>query len=89
MKDEPITVDDYKLVSDEFFQKYDFVQERLRLGAKAEDVLKVMEALSGQVMKERVKSKVGPFGFNKQNAENGDQDKEDNVGDQSGSESNG
>ena len=22
---EPITVDDYKLVSDEFFQKYDFV----------------------------------------------------------------
>ena len=74
MKDEPITVDDYKLVSDEFFQKYDFVQERLRLGAKAEDVLKVMEALSGQVMKERVKSKVGPFGFNKQNAESEETD---------------
>ena len=46
---EPITVDDYKLVSDEFFQKYDFVKERLQLGAKAEDVLKVMEALSAQV----------------------------------------
>tara|TARA_B100002019_G_scaffold238190_1_gene213201 strand:- start:7041 stop:7280 length:240 start_codon:yes stop_codon:yes gene_type:complete len=68
MKDEPITVDDYKLVSDEFFQKYDFVQERLRLGAKAEDVLKVMEALSGAVMKDRVKNKVGPFGFNKNGA---------------------
>jgi len=63
---EPITVDDYKNVSDEFFQKYDFVKERLQLGAKAEDVLKVMEALSAQVIKERVKDKLGPFGFNKQ-----------------------
>lgn len=65
MKDEPITVDDYKLVSDEFFQKYNFVRERMQLGAKAEDVLKVMEALSGAVMKDRAKNKIGPFGFNK------------------------
>lgn len=62
---EPITVDDYKLVSDEFFQKYDFVKERMQLGAKAEDVLKVMEALSAAVIKDRVKEKLGPFGFNK------------------------
>ena len=62
---EPITVDDYKLVSDEFFQKYDFVKERMQLGAKAEDVLKVMEALSAAVIKDRVKDKLGPFGFNK------------------------
>ena len=33
---------------------------------KAEDVLKVMEALTGVVMRERAKDKVGPFGFNKQ-----------------------
>ena len=85
MKDEPITVDDYKLVSDEFFQKYDFVQERLRLGAKAEDVLKVMEALSGAVMKDRVKNKVGPFGFNK-NGKDGDK-KEGNDSDESRTES--
>ena len=52
---EPITVDDYKLVSDEFFQKYDFVKERLQLGAKAEDVLKVMEALSAQVLRNESK----------------------------------
>ena len=32
---------------------------------KAEDVLKVMEALSAAVLKERVKNKLGPFGFNK------------------------
>ena len=65
MKDEPITVEDYKLVSDEFFQKYNFVADRLGVTKKAEDILKVMEALSGAVMKERVKDKVGPVGFNK------------------------
>ena len=65
MKDEPITVEDYKLVSDEFFQKYNFVADRLGVTKKAEDILKVMEALSGAVMKDRVKEKVGPFGFNK------------------------
>lgn len=66
---DPITVDDYKLVSDEFFQKYDFVKERMQLGAKAEDVLKVMEALSAAVIKDRVKDKLGPFGFNKKTEE--------------------
>ena len=65
MKDEPITVEDYKLVSDEFFQKYNFVADRLGVTKKAEDILKVMEALSSAVMKDRVKEKVGPFGFNK------------------------
>jgi hypothetical protein len=70
MKDEPITVDDYKCVSDEFFQKYNFVRERMQLGAKAEDVLKVMEALSGAVMKERAKVKIGPFGFKKDDTDN-------------------
>ena len=63
---EPITVEDYKLVSDEFFQKYNYATERMGPGPhKAEDVLKVMEALSAAVLKERVKDKLGPFGFNK------------------------
>ena len=68
MSNEPITVEDYKLVSDEFFQKYNFAAERMGPNPKAEDVLKVMEALTGAVMKDRAKQKVGPFGFNKQNA---------------------
>jgi len=64
---DPITVEDYKNVSDEFFGKYNYVVERMGPGpTKAEDVLKVMEALSAQVIKERVKDKLGPFGFNKQ-----------------------
>ena len=28
---EPITVEDYKLVSDEFFQKYNYAAERIQL----------------------------------------------------------
>lgn len=66
MSNEPITVEDYKLVSDEFFQKFNFAAERMGPNPKAEDVLKVMEALTGAVMKDRIKNKVGPFGFNKQ-----------------------
>ena len=63
---DPITVEDYKLVSDEFFQKYNYAAERMGVGPqKAEDVLKVMEALGAAVIKERVKDKLGPFGFNK------------------------
>lgn len=69
MKDEPITVEDYKLVSDEFFQKYNYVVERMNVTAKAEDVLKVMEALSSAVRKDRAKHKVGPFGFNKEKSD--------------------
>ena len=45
MSNEPITVEDYKVVADEFFSKYNFVVERLGPGpTKAEDVRKVMEA---------------------------------------------
>lgn len=68
MKNEPITVEDYKLVSDEFFQKYNFAAERMggHVPPKAEDVLKVMEALTAAVIKDRLKNKVGPFGFNKE-----------------------
>ena len=63
---EPITVEDYKLVSDEFFQKYNYAAERMGPGVhKAEDVLKVMEALGAAVIKDRIKDKIGPFGFNK------------------------
>ena len=67
MKDEKITVEDYECVAPEFFAKYHYVAKELGEGAKAEEILKVMEALGSAVLKERVKAKVGPFGFNKQN----------------------
>ena len=65
MKDQPITVEDYKEHSQEFFDKYFYIAKELGEGAKAEDILKIMESLAGVIMKNRSKDKVGPFGFNK------------------------
>jgi hypothetical protein len=60
----PITVDDYKEHAGEFFEKYHFVAKELGEGAKAEDILKVMESLAGVIMLKRKEEKT-PLGFNK------------------------
>jgi len=61
--------------SQEFFDKYFYVAKELGEGAKAEDILKIMESLAGVVMKKRSETKVGPFGFNKKPPEeNNDSD---------------
>ena len=67
----PITVDDYKEHAGEFFEKYHFVAKELGEGAKAEDILKVMESLAGVIMLKRKEEKT-PLGFNKkvENEEN-------------------
>ena len=61
----PITIDEYKEVAPEFFEKYFYVAQELGEGAKPEDILKIMESLSGLVVKKRVDDKLAPFGFNK------------------------
>ena len=61
----PITVEDYKEVADEFWDKYDYVSQHIHEGAKTEDILKVMETLAALVMKKRSEDKVSPMGFNK------------------------
>ncbi len=71
MKDQPITVEDYKEHSQEFFDKYFYVAKELGEGAKAEDILKIMESLAGVVMAKRSETKIGPFGFNKKVNEDG------------------
>ena len=63
MKDQPITVKDYEEHAGEFFEKYFYVAKELGEGAKAEDILKVMESLAGVIMKKRSETKIGPFGF--------------------------
>jgi hypothetical protein len=59
----PITVNDYREVSDEFFDKYHFVAKELGEGCKSEEVLKVMEALGALVVKNRKDNSSGPWGF--------------------------
>jgi len=65
MKDKTITVEDYEKYSGEFFDKYFYVAKQLGEGAKAEDILKIMESLAMVVIKKRMEDdgKVGPFGF--------------------------
>ena len=59
----PITVEDYALVADEFFDKYNFVAERLPKETRAEDVIKIMQNLAGLVAKKRAEEKTGTIGF--------------------------
>ena len=66
MIDKPITVEDYKEHSKEFFDKYFYVAGELGEGAKPEDILKVMESLAGLVMKKRAEKKKVSLGFNKE-----------------------
>jgi len=62
----PITVEEYQEYSGEFFDKYFFVAKELGESARAEDILKIMEALSAVVMLKRKENKTsGPIGFNK------------------------
>ena len=61
-----VTLEDYQKAGEEFWPKYDYVAKELGEGAKPEQVLKIMEALAGVVMKKRVEDKLAPFGFNKE-----------------------
>ena len=62
----PVSLDEYLVAGEEFWPKYWYVAKELGEGAKAEEVLKVMESLAGVVMKKRVEDKLAPFGFNKE-----------------------
>lgn len=57
-----ITVKDYELVADDFFDKFNFVAERLPDGTKAEDIIKIMQNLATLVIKKRQENK-GLIGF--------------------------
>ena len=69
MKDQPITVEDYEKYGKEFFDKYFYIAKELGEGAKAEDILKIMESLAMVVLKKRSEEsgKIGPFGFIREN----------------------
>lgn len=60
-----VTLKDYQEAGEEFWPKYFYVAKLLGENAKPEEVLKVMESLAGVAMKQKVKNKIGPFGFNK------------------------
>tara|TARA_B100000902_G_scaffold181150_1_gene174103 strand:- start:1491 stop:1703 length:213 start_codon:yes stop_codon:yes gene_type:complete len=61
-----LTLDDYKKAGEEFWPKYWYIASELGEGAKAEDILKVMEAVGGVALKLALEEKADPFGFNKE-----------------------
>ena len=58
----PISIEDYEDVADDFFAKYDFVQQRIHSG-NAEDVIKIMDALNSTVQRTRSEEKETAMGF--------------------------
>ena len=64
-----VTLEDYQKAGETFWPKYWYVAKELGEGAKAEEILKVMENLANVAMREKVEEKIGPFGFNKKDKE--------------------
>ena len=61
-----LTLEDYQKAGETFKPKYWYIAKELGEDAKAEDILKVMEAVGGVALKFALEDKEGPFGFNKQ-----------------------
>ena len=64
-----LTLEDYEKAGQTFWPKYWYVAKELGEGAKAEDILRVMEAVGGVALKLALEEKEGPFGFNKKKEE--------------------
>ena len=60
-----LTLEDYEKAGETFWPKYWYVAKELGDGARAEDILRVMEAVGGIALKVALEDKEGPFGFNK------------------------
>jgi hypothetical protein len=61
-----LTLEDYQKAGETFWPKYWYVAKELGEDAKPEDILKVMEAVSGVALKLALEEKEASFGFNKQ-----------------------
>ena len=59
----PVTLDEYLVAGEEFWPKYWYVAKELGEGAKAEEVLKVMESLAGVAMRIRSEEERNTIGF--------------------------
>ena len=68
-----LTLEDYQKAGETFWPKYWYVAKELGEDAKAEDILKVMEAVGGVALKIKLDDKLsGPFGFNKKKEDQDD-----------------
>ena len=59
----PVTLEEYQTAGEEFWPKYWAVAKELGEGVKPEQVLKVMEALSGVALRKRSEDDKKTLGF--------------------------
>ena len=59
----PVTLEEFKEVGPEFFERYFYVADELGEGARAEDILIVMKTLTEQVFARRSEKKETTIGF--------------------------
>ena len=64
-----LTVEDYEKAGETFWPKYWYVAKELGEGARAEDILKVLESIGTVALRLKLEEKEGPFGFNKKDEE--------------------
>lgn len=64
-----LTLEDYQAAGETFWPKYWYVAKELGEGAKAEDVLKILESIGTVALRLKMEEKEGPFGFNKKEEE--------------------
>ena len=66
-----LSLEDYEKAGESFWPKYWYVAKELGEDAKAEDILKVMEAIGSVALKLKLEDTLAPFGFNKKEKEDG------------------
>ena len=64
-----LTLEDYQAAGETFWPKYWYVAKELGEGARAEDILKVLESIGTVALRLKLEEKEGPFGFNKKEEE--------------------
>ena len=60
-----LTLEDYQKAGETFWPKYWYVAKELGEDARAEDILRLMDAVGGVALRFALDEKEGPFGFNK------------------------
>ena len=67
-----LTLEDYEKAGETFWPKYWYVAKELGEGARAEDILKILESIGTVALRLKLEEKEGPFGFNKKDEEESD-----------------
>ena len=71
-----LTLEDYEKAGETFWPKYWYVKKELGEEASAEDVIKVLESIGTVALRLKMEEKEGPFGFNKRNSDEVDEEDE-------------